>query len=336
MPKYAKNQPAGFVNRIEKVAIVGAAGTLGGYFVRELLKTGKHTVTALTREASTSKLPAGVQAAPVNYDDHASLVRALRGQQFLIITMSVRAPKDTESKLVRAAAEAGVPYVMPNAYSPDPVNEKLMNEILFGRAFLATRREIEELGVSKWVTLGTGFWYEWSLLGEPDRFGVDLKNKTIKFYDDGNSKITTSTWGQCGRAVAALLSLRLYPDDENDAAPALDNWANKCVYISSFRVSQKDMFESIKRVTSTADADWTVSYVKSDERVKAALKALQHDRGDRPAFIRLMYTRVFYPTGEGDHSRLGLANEALGLPQEDIDAATSEGLRLLDEGKLAY
>jgi len=41
-------------------------------------------------------------------------VETLRGQQVLIITISVAAPSDTISKLVRAAAKAGVPYILPN------------------------------------------------------------------------------------------------------------------------------------------------------------------------------------------------------------------------------
>lgn len=335
-PQYAKDQPAGFVNRIEKVAVVGAGGNIGGSFVRELLKTGKHTITALTRAGSTTKLPDGVRSVPVNYDDQASLVAALEGQQFLIITLGVMAPRDTESKLVRAAAEAGVPYVMPNAYGPDPLNAGMMNDIMFGPAISSFRREVEALGVSKWMMLACGFWYEWSILGGPDRYGVDLKNREITFFDDGNEKTTTSTWDQCGRAVAALLSLKLYPDDENDTAPAVDRWANKAVYVSSFRVSQKDMFEVVKRVTGTTDADWKVSYVKSEERFKAAQAAFRSDFSNRSAFNRQMYTRIFFPTGEGDDSRHGLANEALGLPQEDIDEATKEGLHLLDLGKLVY
>ena len=51
----------------------------------------------------------------INYEEESTIVDALKGQQFLIITMAVTAPADTESKLIWAAAKAGVPYVMPNA-----------------------------------------------------------------------------------------------------------------------------------------------------------------------------------------------------------------------------
>ncbi|KAJ7061027.1 hypothetical protein C8F01DRAFT_1141649, partial [Mycena amicta] len=241
---------------------------------------------------------------------------------------------NAESKLINAAATAGVPYVMPNAYGPDPMNEAMTTQILVGKAFVAAKAQIEKLGVSSWIALACGFWYEWSLVGQgQDRFGIDLTNRTAIFFDDGEEKITTSTWDQCGRGLAGLLSLKRLPEDENDKAPALDNWANKAVYISSFRVNQKDMFESAKRVTGTSDKDWKIEYVNSEKRFKEGVEAMM--KGDRMGFSRQLYTRIFFPTGEGDHSRHGLANEALGLPEENIDESTKEGLRLLPTGVLS-
>ena len=91
--EYAKSKPAGFKNQIENIAIVGvsfrphfpttetrvllilgkAAGQVGTYIVEALVKTGKHQVTAITREDSTIKVPAGVITKKVNYDDPESL-----------------------------------------------------------------------------------------------------------------------------------------------------------------------------------------------------------------------------------------------------------------------
>lgn len=225
---------------------------------------------------------------------------------------------------------------MPNSYSPDPLNEPMMTQALAGIPFFEAKREIEALGVSSWVALGCGFWYEWSLLGGGgrDRFGCELGGREMVFYDDGAEKITVSTWARCGRALAAFLGLKVYPEDEGDLAPAVDRWADRALYVSSFRVSQRDMFESVKRVTGTTDADWEIRHVSSEERFREGHEALK--KGDRGGFVRLMYARVFFPTGEGDHSRLGLADEALGLPREAIDEATREGLRLLEQGRLSY
>lgn len=83
---------------------------------KSLLGTGRHTVTAITRADSSSKLPDGVKVAKVDYDDDQSLVDALRGHDALVITLSVFAPKDTEDKLIKAAADANVPWVLPNEW----------------------------------------------------------------------------------------------------------------------------------------------------------------------------------------------------------------------------
>ncbi|KAF3760757.1 NAD(P)-binding protein [Cryphonectria parasitica EP155] len=337
-PKYAKDQPAGFINRIEKVAIVGAGGRIGSYLTKHLLATGKHTVTAPTRASSKSILPAGVRRVEVNYADESALVEALRGQDFLVITLAAAAnmdPTNPSTRLIAAAAQAGVPYVMPNAYGPDPLNNAMGADAHLNQYFLADRAQIEQLGVSKWVVLATGFWYEWSLVSNAqDRFGCDVTHRKMTFFDDGEEKISTTTWDQCGRALAAYLSLKRFPQDEADKdVPTVERWANKALYVSSFRVSQKDMFESVKRVTGTTDADWTIDHADSKTRWEEGVEGMM--KGDHSAFSRQLYTRIFFPTGEADHSRLGLVNEALGLPVEDMDESTKEGFRLLETGVLS-
>lgn len=102
---------------------------MGTYITQSLLATGKHTVTAITRaESSTSaSLPPGVVAARVPDYAHGgdddepepALVEALRGQHCLVITLSARAAPGTQGRLVRAAAKAGVPFVIPNLWGYD-------------------------------------------------------------------------------------------------------------------------------------------------------------------------------------------------------------------------
>ena len=69
-------------------------------------------MTAITRSDRQSNLPNGVNIKTVDYDKPNTIVDALRGQDALIITISGRAPiQEIEEKLVRAAAEAGVPWM---------------------------------------------------------------------------------------------------------------------------------------------------------------------------------------------------------------------------------
>ncbi|KAK3390045.1 hypothetical protein B0H63DRAFT_409912 [Podospora didyma] len=327
--QYAKDQPKGFTNSIERVAIVGATGNVGKHFAESLLKTGKHTVTAITRSGSKnpSDLPKGLKVAEVDYNDESSLVAALKGQQFLVITMSVMAPPDTHEKLVVAAAKAGVPYVMPNAYGGDITNEKLNSEGMHGTSVKAHIGSIEKQGVSAWVAMCCSFWYEWSVSAGSSAYGFDIKEKTVTFYDEGTEKINTSTWEQCGRALAALLSLKELPEDESDKSPTLSQWKNKPFYVSSFLVSQRDILDSLHRVLGTTDADWKISYENSGERYKGGIEAMQ--KGDRSGFVKAMYVRAFFPTGDGNfEAKHGTANGVLGLPKEDLDEATKRAAEM--------
>lgn len=308
---------------------------MGKPIAEHLLETGKHVVTVIARSSSTSKLPEGVQVARVDYggDDEAALVEALRGQQVLIITMSVVAPSDTISKLVRAAAKAGVPYVLPNWFGHDAANHKLCNDSLFRQRRDGICAEIESLGISSYLLLVCNFWYEFSLGGGPDRYGFDFNKRSLLLFDDGNVAINTSTWPQCGRAIASLLSLKELPADETDQSPTLSQFRNGSVYISSFRLSQRDMFESVKRVTNTTDADWTITHQSAEQRWKDAQATLQ--QGNMKAYVKMIYSRMFFPNGDGDYqSSRGLHNDLLGLPVEDLDEFTAIGVRMGENGEV--
>lgn len=324
--QYASKQPSGYNNHIRNVAIVGAAGQQGKFMVEALLKTGKHTVTAITRAESSSEPVAGVKVAKIDYNSPDTIVEALKGQDALIITMSVTAPREQSIKLVEAAAKAGVPWIVPDEWGVDTTNEQLGKDVLIGPAKVAIRELIEKLGVSSWIGVANSFWYEYSLGTMADMYGFDFQNKAVTFFDDGEEKITTTTWEQVARTVVAIMSMKILPDDENDKSPSLDrDLRNKFAHVNSFTVSQKDMFESVKRVTGDSDSDWKISYEKSDERFAEASKRVQ--AGDFSAFVKLLYTRVFYPTGEGNQeARFGLENDLLGLPKEDLDTCTKKAI----------
>ncbi|KAL3429443.1 hypothetical protein BDV09DRAFT_180387 [Aspergillus tetrazonus] len=322
---YAKDQPAGFTNAIERVAIVGAGGTVGSVIAGALLKTEKHTVTALTRKDSTNKLPEGVVVAPIDYNNEASIVDALKGQQFFIITVAPTAPRDTHSKLVQAAAKAGVPYIMPNGYGGDIEHVKFGQDVMLGPVAQANRDEIDKLGM-KWITVCCGFWYDYSLAGGPARFGFDFDKKELTIYGDGNTKTSVSTLAQVGRAVATVLSLKVLPDNENDKSLTLSSWFNKPVYLQSFVISQNEIFESVKRVTGTTDADWTITKEDVHERYADGLKMVK--TGNMAGFAKLLYARTFFPEDAGNHSDKA-QNKLLGLPEENLDEATQVGIGMV-------
>ncbi|KAI0427026.1 putative oxidoreductase CipA [Xylaria sp. FL1042] len=297
-------------NFVKKVAIVGANGTVGKYITKELLNGGKHEVTALTR--GSAELPKGVKAAKVSYDEPASLTKALEGQDALIITLPGRVPGDTQGKLIEAAAEANVPFVMPNGWGIESTREGLGQDTLLGPAAWAAKKKVEELGKSSWIFMNTGFWYSHSL-ATAEAYGFDLNNKSVTFFDEGTTKINNVTWERTGQAVAKLLSLPIKLEGSN--GPSLSDYKNKDVYVSSWLLSQKDIFQQVLRVSGTKEPDWTIKYEPAVPRYEEAKKRLFS--GDGSAFVRMLYTRAFYNNGDGDfETRRGLDNDKLGLAKE--------------------
>jgi len=252
------------------------------------------------------------------------MTAALKGQQFLAIILSAAAPPETHSQVVKAAAKAGVSYIMPTAYGADITNENLVRDDLYHRGVVAKVREIESLGLNH-IVMSCGFWYEWSLALGENAFGIDIRNKKATLFDDGTTYISSSTLSQCGRAFAALLSL-----PESSATPSLSDWKNKPLYTASFRVNQRDILDSIHRVQGTTDKDWDIRYEPSAKRVADGCMAMR--KGDYTGFAKAMYSRAFYPAADADfESRHGLANEVLGLPKEDLDEVTKAAIEAVED-----
>jgi hypothetical protein len=310
-----------------------AGGQFGKHLTEALLKTGKHTVTAITRTNSTNSLPKGVRIERVDYggDDLDALVDALRGQQVLIITMAIMAPRDAVSKLVRAAAKAGVAYVMPNWFGHDAANKKLCDDSMLSSSVEAIHAEIETLGVSGNIRLVCNFWYEFSLGGGLDRFGFDFAKRSFIVFDKGDVPFNVSTWAQCARAVANLFSLKQLPEDESDKSPTLSQFSSRPVYISSFRLSQMEMFKAVKRVTRTSDDDWTITHESSEERWKDGFAAVM--KGNFGQFTKMLYSRMYFRNGGGDYEPLD--NKSLSLPVEDLDQYTAIGVHMGENGEIA-
>lgn len=324
-------------NYIENVAIVGAFGNMGTYITGALLRTDIHKTTALTRAQSRnpSKVPAAVEVEEVDYDDQASLIKALKGKDCLVILMSVYAPPDSDEKLIRAAAEAGVPWILPSEWAGDPTQVELSKDIFVGPKKQANRDLIERLGKSSWISMVAGFWYEFSIAGDPSRFGFDFSNRIVTLYGQGKDIINVSTYDQCARAVASLLSLKICPERRTPEEPTLSQFKNKFVYISSFAVSQREMFESVLRVTKASEKDWMTQYEDHNERGDRGVA--RYERGEPIGYIEALYVRMFYPGGEGHYEARGLLhNDVLGLPKEDLDECTRRAIELRDGGAIPY
>lgn len=312
-----------------------AGGQIGSHILAALLKSGKQSVTVIQRPDSTNTLPEGTNITSIDYyNEKTALVNALKGHQFLVVTMSVSAPQDMITKLIHAAAEAQVDYILPNWYGQDPEDVSLREDTMLLASFFENIQKESKAAGIPYVLLGCNFWYEFSLGGGPNRYGFDFKKKTLTLFDKGEKRLQTTTWPQCGRAIAQLLSLPMLPQDERDQSANLSQFANKAVYVSSFNVSQKEMFESAKRVTNTTDADWTITHETSDVRFKESLELVQ--KHDFSAFTKLLYSRVWLGVERDVEMKGPLHNEILGLPVEDLDEATAVAVKMDYNGDVPH
>jgi hypothetical protein len=214
---------------------------------------------------------------------------------------------------------------MPNNFTGDIDNVKLGEDIFLGPVAKAQRDEIESLGM-KWITVCCGFWYDYSLAGGENRFGFDFEKRSLTLYDDGNTKNSTSTLTQVGRAIAKVLSLPILPASDSDSKLTLSTFVNKAIYLQSFLVSQNDIFESVKRVTKTSDSDWTITHESARKRYEDGLAQVK--AGNMSGFPKLLYARAFFPEDPSVHSEK-VQNELLGLPEESLDEATKAGVDLV-------
>jgi len=179
------------------------------------------------------------------------------------------------------------------------------------------------------VSLTCGFWYEWSLTLGEQWYGFDIKERKVTFIDDGKTRIVSSTWRQCGRAVAGLLSLPVRAE-EGGKGSCLEQWKDKPLYVKIFLVSQRDMLDSLHRVLGTTDEDWKIGHEESKGRFEKGMEEMRS--GMLTGFAKALYTRCFYPNGDGNFESKGLANEVLDLPKEDLDAATKTAVEMVESG----
>ncbi|KAI0433412.1 hypothetical protein F5Y09DRAFT_328968 [Xylaria sp. FL1042] len=295
------------------VAIVGAKGTVGAPILTALLAAG-HNTTVLTRSCSATDFPSAVTVHVGDYNDEEFVLRALKGQEVLILALAYTA-YDAQIPLIKAAAKAGVSYIVPCEFGSDPTHPKLNAEIQLMSMKAPFRKLIGDLGVSSWIGVVNNPWVEFSIrLG---LYGIDLKKRTAAFYDEGNVKSNFTTLKRVGETLAALFTL---PEAE------LSKYKNEFIYCSSFYVSQKDFLASAMRATSTTEKDWTITNVSTDKILQDA----REPGADPTARQMLLFALVFKEGYGGDYNSKVVDYEKLGLPAEDLDGVMKSLVQELD------
>ncbi|KAJ4320314.1 hypothetical protein N0V84_005915 [Fusarium piperis] len=288
-----------------KIAIVGGTGTVGSPTLSSLLDKNMHTITAISRNDSSATFPENVTVLKGDYSNEDFLVSALKGQDVLILQLSPRAMSVQES-FIRAAAKAGVPYILPTEFGTDIEALELTREQPIISEKKGMRDLVEQLGVGSWIAVVNNLWFDWSL--KMNCWGINIKERKAEIWNGGNVKANTSTIKRVGAAVAELLSC---PEEE------LSAYKNKPFYISSFWISQREMLESVQRVTGTTDADWEIKERDIDEFVSECDERLK--KGDMMAALHKLSSLLLREGHGGNYNHKMADMERFGLQQEDLD-----------------
>ncbi|KAI1850103.1 hypothetical protein JX266_004482 [Neoarthrinium moseri] len=297
------------------ITVVGGAGSVGAPIVASLLATGIHQVSVITRAESTAEFPASVRVHRSGYADEDALAAALAGQHVLVLALAYTA-YDAQVPLIKAAARARVPYVVPCEFGSDATHGALNAEIALMRVKKPYRDLVESLGASAWIGVVNNPWFDFCMRG--GFLGVDLKRRTATLLDGGRVRANFTTLGRVGRSLAALLSL---------PGPELARHGNGWVYFSSFAASQRDILDSALRATGTAEAEWAVTHGSALEVRTQAKEATA--RGDHMAGAGALFALMFSDGFGGDYGDKVVDYARLGLePEESLDQVVKE---LVDE-----
>ncbi|KAF6835654.1 oxidoreductase [Colletotrichum plurivorum] len=288
-----------------KIAIVGASGSVGGLTLNALLEKGIHTITAVTRTESSATFPEGVIVKKGSYEDEAFLVDAFKGQDVVVLALGFTSYATGQDALIRAAGKAGVKWILPTEFGSDSAPTKIFETSPILQGKVRVRKLVEEVGAS-WIAIVNNPWFDWSM-GQ-GFWGIDIKNRTAKLYDGGNTKFITTNLPTTGKGTAGVLSL---PDAE------LDQYRNKPFYLKSFYVSQRDMLDSIQRATGTTDADWKIETVDAAEVVAKAEEDAKN--GNHFAGLVAFYVNHMREGWGGDYSAKLTDLSKIGLEDESLD-----------------
>ncbi|KAF5000288.1 hypothetical protein FGRMN_1920 [Fusarium graminum] len=293
-----------------KIAIIGLSGQVGTPTVKELLAQGIHTITAVQRLESTSTFPHEVIVKNGDLNDESFLVSAFHGQDVVVLMPPIPHIISVQEPAVRAAAKAGVPYIFPSEFGPDPFASRLIEENQLLQNKKRIRDLIEDLGVSSWISITVGPFLDMNI--KSGLWGFDIENRKATIWTGAVGKVNATSVANTGYATAAVLSL---PEED------LARYRNKAFYVPSFHLTQRELLEAVQKATGTTEKDWEVKHQEIQDAFEDCNAKIQ--QGDDVAPFAKFFVTHFQEGNGGDFQhkividdveklhKIGLGDEAI-------------------------
>ncbi|KAI1049692.1 hypothetical protein LB505_011849 [Fusarium chuoi] len=294
-----------------KIAIIGSSGHVGQPTVKALLASGIHTITAVQRIEATSKFPSEVIVKCGDLTDESFLASTFQGHDAVVLMLPLPHLVSLQESAVRAAAKAGVRYILPAEFGPDPFAPKLIEDNQLLQDKKKIRDLIEELGVSSWISVAVGPFLDMNI--KSGLWGIDVEKRKAAIWTGAVGKVNTSSVAHTGQATAAVLSL---PGRD------LSRYKNKAFYVPSFHLSQKELLLAVQKVTGTADQDWDIDYQDVNDALRDCEGKIQEKDATAP-FVKFFLTHFREGSGGDFESKVDVSEVKklceIGLQKEAVD-----------------
>jgi hypothetical protein len=278
-----------------KLVVAGASGILADAILPALINSTspKFDITVLTRSNSgkSPSLP-GAKVVAVDYDNHASLVKAVTGADAIVSLLASGPGKAIDLKLLKAAQDAKVRRIFPSEYTVDvlfPEQAKLMTEggqwddstspVVTARKFAALA---EQDGPTSYTTIMSSGFIDLWLQG---RFGLfEPQNHKVSVIDSDKHHFTGSSLSFIAASLIAILQM----DEEKTK--------NKRIPIAEVRAT---MAEVIGAYEEAAGVKFETTTVPSQGMLQMRDQSLE--KGDTlTAMFVAVQLGAFNGSGAGD------------------------------------
>ncbi|KAF7122634.1 hypothetical protein CNMCM5793_000659 [Aspergillus hiratsukae] len=296
----------------KNIILIGGGGSLGSVLLKSLLSEPTFNVTVLTRESSKARRSIPSTAAVITIADSyplEDLVKAFKGQDAVVNAVTSFSVAE-QHKFIDAAVAAGVKRYVPSEYGLDNNNAEAqeLSPVFKDKGMVQQYlRSKESTGRLTWTAIACGTLIGWSLRN--NFLGLHYPSRSITFTDDGEGYFSTTTLDNTALALNRVL---LNPSTT----------ANRIVFTSDFATTQKELVETIERLTGEK---WERKSLNTEEAIPALQKAWEN--GDASAgygLINIGFTKGTY-SGHFEPTR-HIWNKELGLPEKNLEQVVKEAL----------
>ena len=135
--------------------------------MQHLLAANRFTITLVTRQGSDTTFPSdpSITVKPADYSSQDSIISAFKGNEALVLILNFAALDETQMDLIKAAAAAGVKYILPTEFGADNAVEKLSKSVPINAMKSGPRLLVEEFATMHpgltWIGLVTNPWFDY-------------------------------------------------------------------------------------------------------------------------------------------------------------------------------